>query len=186
MSGDDTTSWSDQIVELLRSMRNERYGERVDMLDHSLQTAARAIADGASDHLVLAALLHDVGHLLGDAGEWGLADHAQIGAAHLRTRLPAAVVEPIRLHVDAKRYLVATDDSYADQLSEASIRSLDEQGGPFSVEQVARFEAEPYASEAIRLRRWDDAGKVVGESAPSLDDVRQLLERVHREHVDTV
>ncbi len=183
MSGDGSTSWADQIVELLQAMRNERYGERVDMLDHSLQTAARASADGASDHLVLAALLHDVGHVLGNAGEWGLADHARVGAAHLGNGLPAEVVEPIRLHVDAKRYLVATDDTYADQLSEASIRSLDEQGGPFSADQAARFEAESFASDAVRLRRWDDAGKVVDQDVPSLDEIRELLERVHRDHV---
>ncbi len=129
----------DHLLELVATMADHSYGERVDMLQHSLQTAACARAAGVDDELVLAALLHDVGHLLGGhelgghvlgaAGAWGLPDHAEVGARYLQQWLPPGVVEPIRLHVDAKRYLVATDLDYVGQLSEASIESLREQGG---------------------------------------------------------
>jgi len=168
----------DEVIALLASMSRHRYGERVDMLDHSLQTAARAAADDADDDLVVAALLHDIGHVLGEAGDWGLADHAQVGADYLSGWLPATVVEPIRLHVEAKRYLVATDREYRQHLGEASIMSLREQGGPMTDEEAQSFLTGPFAPDAVRLRRWDDDGKVVGDAVPTLDDARRVLARL--------
>lgn len=165
----------DHLMALLASMADHTYGERVDMLSHSLQAAACARRDGADDELVLAALLHDIGHLLGDAGRWGLPDHAEVGARALRPWLPEAVVEPIRLHVAAKRYLVATDPDYASLLSEASVATLAQQGGPFSPDEVAEFEANPHAAAAVALRRWDDAGKTVGLDVRPLAELRALL-----------
>jgi gamma-butyrobetaine dioxygenase len=168
----------DHLIELLGSMATRSYGERVDMLQHSLQAAAGARIDGAGEHLVVAALLHDVGHLLGEAGEWGLPDHAATGARFLQQWLPAEVAEPVRLHVDAKRYLVATDPGYADGLSRASIETLSQQGGPFDEHEAAAFAASPYAQAAIALRRYDDAGKLTeGVEVPGLESYRQILER---------
>ena len=160
-------------------MGEHSYGERVDMLQHSLQTAACARAAGETDPLVLAALLHDIGHVVGHdrAGAWGLPDHAEVGARYLQQWLPPDVVEPIRRHVAAKRYLVATDPSYRDQLSEASIESLREQGGPFSDEEALGFSIEPFADEAVALRRHDDDGKVDGLDVAPLADYRELLTR---------
>jgi predicted HD phosphohydrolase len=168
----------DHLMELLASLEDHSYGERVDMLQHSLQSAA--LADAAGDEqLVLAALLHDVGHVLGEAGEWGLPDHAATAARYLQQWLPPGVVEPIRLHVDAKRYLVATEPDYAGELSQASIETLRRQGGPFDAEQAARFESSAYCEAAIALRRCDDAGKLTGATAtPPLERYRPLLERL--------
>jgi gamma-butyrobetaine dioxygenase len=169
----------DHLLALVESMSEHAYGERVDMLQHSLQTAACARAAGEPDALVLAALLHDVGHVIGRdrAGAWGLPDHAEVGARYLQQWLPADVVEPIRRHVAAKRYLVATDPTYHDQLSVASVESLREQGGALTDEQAIAFELEPYADEAVRLRRHDDDGKVDGLDVAPLADYRELINR---------
>jgi len=128
---------------------------------------------------VIAALLHDVGHLIGNdrAGAWGLPDHAEVGARFLQQWLPADVVEPIRRHVAAKRFLVATDPTYRGQLSAASIESLREQGGPFTSEAAIAFELEPYADKATRLRRYDDDGKIDGLDVAPLAAYRDLLTR---------
>lgn len=166
---------ADHLLDLLATMADHAYGERVDMLSHALQAAACAQRDRATRDLVLAALLHDVGHLLGDAGEWGLPDHAEVGARALQAWLPDAVVAPVRLHVAAKRYLVATDPAYADVLSPASVATLAQQGGPMDPDEVAAFEAERHAADAIRLRRWDDAGKVTGLDVRELAAYRDLL-----------
>lgn len=168
------------LLTLLDSMSSHAYGERVDMLQHSLQTAACARAAGESDALVVAALLHDVGHVIGNdrAGAWGLPDHAEVGARYLQHWLPPAVVEPIRRHVAAKRYLVANEATYRDQLSAASIESLREQGGPFTDEEATAFQLEPFAEQAVSLRRHDDDGKVDGLDVAPLDDYGELLSRL--------
>lgn len=165
------------VLALLTAGAEVTYGERVTMLDHALQTAAVAANDGADDELVLAALLHDIGHVLGDAGAWGLPTHAEVGARALRPLLAPAVVEPIGLHVDAKRWLVATDQAYGEHLSEASVASLAEQGGPFGETDAAAFAARPGAGRAIALRRWDDDGKVVGLAIPDLESHRERVAR---------
>jgi gamma-butyrobetaine dioxygenase len=167
------------LLGLVATMAEHAYGERVDMLQHSLQAAACARAAGETEGLVLAALLHDIGHVIGHepVGAWGLPDHAEVGARYLEQWLPRDVVEPIRRHVAAKRYLVATDPAYRDQLSEASIESLREQGGPFSDEQALGFSIEPYADEAVALRRHDDDGKVDGLDVAPLANYRELLTR---------
>jgi predicted HD phosphohydrolase len=167
------------LLDLVAVMAEHSYGERVDMLQHSLQTAACARRAGETDTLVLAALLHDIGHVVGRAraGAWGLPDHAEVGARYLQQWLPPEVVEPIRRHVAAKRYLVATDRAYRDLLSEASIESLREQGGPFGDEQALEFSIEPFADEAVALRRHDDDGKVDGLDVAPLAAYRELLTR---------
>ncbi len=136
--------FSDHLVALLEGLADHTYGEDLNMLEHSLQTAATAAANGGSDHAVLAGLLHDLGHDLGEAGRWGLPGHADVAARFLRPWLPASIVQPIRLHVEAKRYLVATDPAYSAQLSTASTESLREQGGPLSADDAAAFEALPF------------------------------------------
>ncbi len=125
------------------------FGERVSMTEHALQSAYFAQQGGAPALLVLAALLHDIGHLLAQ-------------------RFPAAICEPVRLHVAAKRYLCATDAQYSAKLSPASVHTLKLQGGPMSANEVAQFESERYFTDAVRVRRWDDAGKVAGLKTPQL------------------
>ncbi len=153
---------ADVLMDLLAATAHESYGEQVTMLDHALQTAAGAAADGAGDEMVLACLLHDLGHILGNAGEWGLPSHAEVGARALGPLLSPAVVEPIRHHVTAKRYRVAVEPTYHERLSKASQMSLAEQGGPLGPDDTEAFAAGAFAAEAIRLRAYDDVGKVDG------------------------
>jgi len=174
----------DEIIELFARRGDDVYlGEPVSQLEHALQTAFQAEQEGASDTLIAAALLHDVGHLLHKMPE-DIADHGidgrheHVGAMWLARYFPAAVTEPIRLHVSAKRHLCATDDEYQRRLSPASIQSLALQGGPMSDEEVREFEASPYAREGARLRRWDDLAKVVGSKAPGLPQYQSLLEKL--------
>lgn len=168
----------DHLCSLVEAMGDHCYGESVTMADHSLQAAALAAGQGGNDEMIVAALLHDVGHLLGPAGEWGLADHAGPGAEYLQHWLPATVVEPIRAHVDAKRYLVATDLTYADRLSRASVQTLALQGGPFSAAEADAFAADPWCSGAVSLRRIDDDAKVPNQTVPGIEEYRPLLARL--------
>ena len=149
------------------------FGERVSMTEHALQTAYFAQQANASESLIVAALLHDIGHLLAqvpdDIADWTAdAHHEAIGARWLAQRFPAGICEPVRLHVAAKRYLCATDAGYFAQLSPASVHTLKLQGGPMSAPEVAQFESERYFTAAVRVRRWDDQGKVAGLKTPPL------------------
>ena len=159
------------------------FGERVSMTEHGLQAAHFAQVQAAPATLVVAALLHDVGHLLETVPEaiedWTSDAHHEVsGARWLAQRFPASVSEPVRLHVPAKRYLCATDPHYFSQLSPASVHTLQLQGGPMVTEEVTRFEREPWHREAVRVRRWDDQGKVAGLKTPALADFVPLLEAV--------
>ncbi|MGC1547181.1 MAG: phosphonate degradation HD-domain oxygenase [Rhodanobacter sp.] len=149
-------------------------GEPVTQLEHALQTALLAETHGASSELIAAAFLHDLGHMLNFQGatptQRGVDDaHQNVVKPFLQDVLPAAVLDPIRLHVDAKRCLCAIDPTYEDQLSDDSKRSLRLQGGIFNEEEVQHFLREPHAQDAMRLRRWDDLAKEAGLSTPSAD-----------------
>jgi len=177
----------DQVCELFATKGHAAYvGEPVSQLEHALQTAYHAEKSGAGDALVAAALLHDIGHLLHklpeDAADHGIdTRHEQIGQAWLARHCAADVTEPVRLHVAAKRYLCATDPAYLAQLSPASVQSLGLQGGPFTADEVRRFEENPHYQAAVALRRWDDLAKVPGLEVPPLAHYRPLLTRVLQE-----
>ncbi len=160
------------------------YDEDVTELEHALQCADRAIDDGADDALVVAALLHDVGHLLAGGAALGAtaADdrHELSGARHLRRFFGPEVAAPVANHVEAKRYLVATDPHYRSQLSASSIRSLELQGGPLPDRCLAATEGRPRWADAVQLRRWDDAAKVPGRPTRSLDDHVERIRRLLR------
>ena len=157
------------------------FGESVSMTEHALQAAYFAQAAAAPPSLVIAALLHDVGHLVEDVPD-DLADwvedarHEEIGSRWLAARFPRQVFEPVRLHVPAKRYLCATDTHYFSKLSPASVVTLKLQGGPMTAFEIARFETEPYYKEAVRVRQWDDRGKIAGLVTPGLADYDALIE----------
>src|SRR5262245_37267648 len=150
------------------------FGETVTQKEHALQCAWLAGRERAEDALIVAALLHDVGHLLSgeteDAADRGVdALHEDAGQRWLSQFFGAEVTEPVRLHVDAKRYLCATDRSYYASLSVASRQSLRLQGGPFHLSQLSAFAEQPFAMNAVRLRRWDDRAKTPGLPVPELD-----------------
>jgi gamma-butyrobetaine dioxygenase len=155
----------DEIRGLLADKGGELYGgEDVTQERHALQCAAVAEADGASAPMVAAALLHDIGHLLDEAFETALAErsdlhHEDAGSVWLARWFGPEVTEPVRLHVDAKRYLCAVDPGYRATLSAASTHTLELQGGPFTAAEAEAFAAQPYARDAVQLRRWDDTGK---------------------------
>ena len=176
----------DEIFAAFRSNGAAAYlGEPVTLREHMLQTAVAAEAAGAPPELVAAALLHDFGHLIHggpeDAAEHGLdTEHEEVGFRFLAGRFPPEVVEPVRMHVAAKRYLCAVDPGYIDELSNASILSLGLQGGPMSDDEVTAFAESPYADAACRLRRYDDEAKDPSRAVPPLEHYRDLLARVAR------
>ncbi|MEX0924126.1 MAG: phosphonate degradation HD-domain oxygenase [Rhodovibrionaceae bacterium] len=170
-----------ELEALFAEHGKEAYGEDVTQLEHMLQCAACAASEGASDSLVAAALLHDVGHLIEEADDaYGYHKHDRSGAAFLSGYFGPEVSEPVRLHVAAKRYLCAVEPEYFDCLSAASVHSLSKQGGPMSAEEVAAFERNPQYRDAVRLRRWDDLGKVEGLKVEGLAHYRPLLESLVR------
>lgn len=172
----------DCIVRLFSERGNKEYhGEAVNQLEHALQAATLAERDGQAPSLIVAALLHDIGHMLHDWGEHcaiqGIDDyHEQLAARFLETGFGPEVIEPIRLHVAAKRYLTATRAGYYESLSEASRLSLRLQGGPMTPNEVQIFEAQPYYMSAVTLREYDDQAKVIDMRTPSLTHFRRYLE----------
>lgn len=177
-------SLADEIFSLFNNRGSGVYfGEQISMTEHALQAAHFAREESAPSELVVAALLHDIGHLVvavpDDLDAWTSdCRHEEIGARWLERRLGAKVAGPVRLHVPAKRYLCATDHNYVAMLSHASIVTLQLQGGPMSRHELLQFETEPYHRDAVRLRRWDDQGKVVGLKTPGLAEYRELIEEL--------
>jgi gamma-butyrobetaine dioxygenase len=180
----------DRLAELFTSAGAADYlGEPVTVAQHLLQAGALAVAAAAPDALVAAALLHDTGHLRGAdplADEEHLSgrelmsgtdnDHGERGAAWLARWFPAALTEPVRLHVAAKRYLCATEPGYLGLLSPASVYTLSLQGGPMTEAEAAAFAAGPHAAGAVAVRRWDDAAKDPAADVPGFAAYRHLLE----------
>lgn len=160
-------------------------GEGVTQLEHALQSAALAEAEAVGDALVTAAFLHDLGHILARQGPSptlrGIDDHHQYFAIpFLHAILPPTVTEPIRLHVAAKRALCTVEPGYVESLSADSRRSLALQGGAFTAAETEAFLARPFAREALRLRRWDDAAKVPGKSTPGIGHFLAVARRCVR------
>ena len=150
-------------------------GDGITQLSHALQSAALAREECGGDAFIAACLLHDVGHMLeGVGGE----HHEAVGASWLSSCFPPEVTEPIRLHAEAKRYLLAREPAYVDALAEASLQSLEFQGGSMSDVEAQAFEALPHHGAAVRLRRIDDRAKDPGANCAPLDSWRTLLVRL--------
>ncbi len=177
-----------EVLGIIEERGNQAYlGEAVSIAEHMLQTAHLAQGNGASPSLIAAALLHDFGHLVHDerqdAAEQGVDTwHEDVAAVWLSAVFGPAVTEPIRLHVEAKRYLCATELGYLMVLSPASRLSLQLQGGPLPPNDVVAFASNMWAQDAVKIRRWDDSGKTAGLKIPPLGHYRQLLERVAVHH----
>jgi phosphonate degradation associated HDIG domain protein len=178
-------------IERLYAAKGDRMytGEPVTQLQHALQSADLAERAGASEPLVLAAFLHDIGHLINDQGETptlrGVDDrHEYVALPFLRGLYDDAVLQPIRLHVEAKRYLCAHGDGrlsgaeYWTALSADSKRSLELQGGIFSLSEADAFIGQPFATDAVQLRIWDDLAKSADASSPPLKRYLGLADRL--------
>lgn len=176
----------DEVLELFRNGGDSLYGgEGVTQLEHGLQAAWLGEQAGADSDLIVASLLHDVGHLLhdlpDDAPDQGIDDvHERLGADWLRSRFPDTVLEPVRLHVESKRYLCAVESGYWEELSEPSKVSLELQGGRMSEAECEAYRAGEHFDAAIRLRRWDDEAKVVGLETPPLSHFETHLRNAVR------
>jgi gamma-butyrobetaine dioxygenase len=155
----------------------DHMGEPVPIGEHMLQAGALAEAASADPALVAAALLHDIGHLLGEADE---DRHGEAGARWLGQWFGEAVTEPVRLHVPAKRYLCAADAGYFGLLSGESVRTLALQGGAMTAAEVTAFEALPFSRDAVAVRRWDDQAKDPAVTAPPFGHFAPLLQALAR------
>ncbi|KLN61997.1 phosphodiesterase [Kiloniella spongiae] len=158
-------------------------GEDVTMSEHMLQGAQLAEKAGADDALIAAALLHDIGHYTNefpdDALEKGINNHHdEAGAAVLEKFFPPVITECVRQHVAAKRYLCAKDEAYFSRLSDASIHTLNLQGGPMSEAEMHELEKNPHLKEIIQVRYWDDEGKDPAVSTPPYEYYAPILQRV--------
>ena len=166
---------------------HEGYGEGVSQLEHALQAAWIAQQEGRPAAQIVAALLHDIGHLMHDLPE-DIADqgidtqHESLASAWLSQHFGAEVSEPVRLHVAAKRYLCHAETGYLDRLSEASKLSLRLQGGPMSPAEAAEFEGHPHWRDIVKVRRLDDAGKIAGMRTPDFAHFAPMLQRVVDAH----
>lgn len=172
----------DQIFSIFREYGNRHYGENVSELEHALQTAEFARQFGESDSIVLSCLLHDYGHMLHDLGEdiaqHGIdARHEIIGATLLKDLFPEIILEPIRQHVAAKRYLCWKNPAYEAGLSESSRLSLQLQGGPMTDVEAQKFETNPHFIACIKVRYYDDMGKVPNMPTADLQNYRSLIEK---------
>lgn len=177
----------DVIFNIINKFGRLTYGEDITQIEHALQCAQIAREDGAADTLIAAALLHDIGQFIDDAGhaaeQHGIdARHEVIGATFLARSFPESVTEPVRMHVEAKRYLCAVEPYYRAALSRASELSLQLQGGPMSADEANVFAQSPYFDDAIKLRRYDDTGKQSDWAVADLEFYRPLLEKLMTNH----
>jgi len=174
---------TNQIFSLYEQFGAEEYaGEKVSQLEHMVQAAQLAMEEGYDDEVVLAAFLHDVGHLLPvhDVSEtmdgYGVMDHEKVGADWLLgLGMGERMCKLIASHVNAKRYLTWKYPSYYEQLSEASKKTLEYQGGRMEEAEAKAFEADPFFDLYIRMRTWDEAAKIEGKPLPELDELKQKL-----------
>jgi predicted HD phosphohydrolase len=169
---------SDELAQLIEGLAGLPYGgEAVDQRRHALQCAGHAVAAGSDDELVLAAALHDIGRAEPVRAEFPGLPHEAAGEAFARDRVGEEVAWLIGQHVPAKRYLVAVDEAYFGQLSPASVRSLERQGGPMNTTEVDQFRSHPRAEDAVALRRWDEAAKDADDPGLPMAELLRIFDR---------
>jgi [1-hydroxy-2-(trimethylamino)ethyl]phosphonate dioxygenase len=180
------------LADIFERRGGEEYlGEPVTMAEHMLQGAYLAQKQGEPEIIIVAALLHDIGHFTSEFGTFSMDDthdkhHEEAGAQVLERFFPSLVVDCVREHVAAKRYICATSPTYFEQLSIASIHSLKLQGGPMDAAEVAAFEAKPNFREIVRVRYLDDAGKIAGMDTPGFAYFAPMVQRVVDDHARVV
>lgn len=177
---------ADEIIHLLISNGASEYiGEPVTKLEHMVQSAEIAAEKGLPEDLVIAALLHDIGHIcepttsLNDMNGLGLLDHELLGATYLQARgFSDQVIQSVAMHVPAKRYLCYKDPAYLSLLSDASLKTLDLQGGPMSEIEANLFEQNPFLQDILAIRRIDEEAKIPNKDLPeSFEPYKQMIIR---------
>ena len=172
------------IGDIFERCGDEEYlGEPVTMEQHMLQGATIAEKNGLPEDIIVGALLHDIGHFTSEFGTFSMDDtedrfHEEAGAAVLSRFFPSVIVDCVRYHVAAKRYLCATRPEYFSRLSEASIHSLNLQGGPMSAEEVAVFEQNPNLEKIVQVRYLDEAGKDPDMETPDFWHFAPMVQRI--------
>ncbi len=188
-----TTPTCDTVVPFLADIFERRGGEEylgepVTMAEHMLQGAHFAEQAGESEVLIVATLLHDIGHFTSEFGTFSMADtedrhHEEAGAQVLEAFFPKLVTDCVRYHVAAKRYLCATRPDYFDALSKASIHSLNLQGGPMTKAEVSEMNQNPNIQDIVQVRLYDDQGKVAGLKTPAFAHYAPMVQRVVDAHL---
>lgn len=183
MNFSEASKIKEEIIRMYEQHGGEEYaGEKVTQLEHMLQTAELAKKQGFDEEVILAAFLHDIGHICVAAHSenemegYGIQDHEEVGADFLAQKgFSKKVIRLVQSHVDAKRYLTYRNPHYYEQLSEASKKTLEYQGGKMSAEEAAIFEQDPLFPLIIQMREWDEQAKIEGLPSPELEYYSQLL-----------
>ncbi len=182
-------SATEHVIRLFEQRGQGRYGsEQVSQLQHALQCAVFAKRQGAGSAMIVAALLHDLGHIIDhqampESDDQNLDDaHEQRAYQWIKSNFGKSVADPVRLHVAAKRYLCTVEPEYLTKLSPASLKSFHDQGGLMSQSQIDDFRDEPFAFEAVELRRWDDLAKDPTMQTPTIEDFAPLLDHLVEDH----
>ena len=174
----DNDEFADLLLDFINEEGKTAYDESVSQLQHALQTASLAHTEDGRRHIVIASLLHDIGHLFieeNDAKKIKDLNHEIIASNFLKDFFSEKITESIRLHVVAKRYLCSIDNSYYESLSKASKNSFQVQGGALNKEEINELENNKYFKDAVRLRKWDDRGKVSLKEVEELDTYKKMI-----------
>ena len=191
MTTEQAEKITDEIMELYNGYGGNEYsGEKVTQLEHMVQAAQLAEEQGFDEEVILAAFLHDIGHISeaakangpGPAARemdgFGIMDHEELGADFLREKgFSKKICRLVESHVEAKRYLTATDPAYYAELSDASKKTLEYQGGPMTTEEAAAFEQYPLFTLIIQMRKWDEQAKIEHKPLPDLQHYRRMILR---------
>ena len=160
----------------------EYAGEKVTQLEHMVQAAQLAEEQGFDEEVVLAAFLHDIGHICetghgdNEMDGFGIKDHEEIAAEFLKKRgFSKKLIRLVESHVEAKRYLTYKDPGYYDQLSDASKKTLEYQGGRMEKDEAEAFEQYPLFNLIVQMRRWDEEAKIEHKPLPDLDHYRNMI-----------
>jgi len=183
MDNEKAQQVTDEIMGYYEHHGGEEYaGEKVTQLEHMVQAAQLAEEQGYDEEVVLAAFLHDIGHICeaghgdNEMGDFGIKDHEEIGADFLKEKgFSKKVVRLVQSHVEAKRYLTLKDPAYYDQLSDASKRTLEYQGGRMEEEEAKAFEQYPLFDLIIKMRKWDEQAKIEHKPLPALAHFRKMI-----------
>jgi phosphonate degradation associated HDIG domain protein len=192
MTTEQAEKITNEIMDLYAGYGGAEYaGEKVSQLEHMAQAAQLAEEQGYDEEVILAAFFHDIGHIAEAAGGdgsmsaareemdgFGIVDHEALGAEFLRGKgFSKKIARLVESHVEAKRYLTVKDPAYYDQLSEASKKTLEYQGGPMTPEEAEAFEQYPLFDLIIQMRKWDEQAKIEQKPLPDLDHYRQMIFR---------